>query len=205
MPEKGGLAVWHFADPLEPLCQHLAEGGVLALPTESSYGLGVDPRSRVGVESIYRLKRRERGKPLPVVASSLEQVLDLGVDRRDPLLRRVATHWPAPLTAILSLASEVASLPASAGLRTVAVRIPAHRRLRRLLAQLGHALTATSANLSGQAPILDRAGLDRQFPGTGLLIVDGGPVAGGPPSTVVSFRAGRIEIERLGSFDPALL
>ena len=206
MPEdETPLAVWRFGDPLSRVENHLRDGGVVALPTESSYGLGVDPRSEAGVEAIYRLKKRERGKPLPVVIANLDQAQHLGIALDDPLLARVARHWPAPLTAIVPLSEGAPVLPAAAGQASIAVRIPAHPLLCSLLEELGHPLTATSANLSGHQPILDKAGLNRQFAGTGLLIVDGGTLVGGAPSTMVNFLSGRIEIVRLGRFDPALL
>ncbi|HVR99302.1 MAG TPA: Sua5/YciO/YrdC/YwlC family protein, partial [Thermoanaerobaculia bacterium] len=61
--------LWRWGDPVGPLSELLARGGVLAIPTESSYGLGADPWNPAGVETIYRLKGRERGKPLPVVVA----------------------------------------------------------------------------------------------------------------------------------------
>ena len=206
MPDlEPGLPVWHWRDSIEPLRRLLAQGGVLALPTESSYGLGADPRSQAGVEAIYRLKGRERGKPLPVVLANLEQARCLGVDTEDPLLARLAPFWPAPLLAIVPLVNRSSPLPAAAGTNTIAIRIPDHHDLRQLLDRLGHPLTATSANQSGQPPVLDLPGLNRRFEGTGLLVVDGRPQAGGAPSTVVSFRASQIEVERHGRFDSALL
>ena len=73
----------------------------MAIPTESSYGLGVDPRSASGVAAIFRLKARDRGKPLPVVAADESQIRDLGVSSRDPGLRAVRDHWPAALTVLV--------------------------------------------------------------------------------------------------------
>src|SRR5205807_557189 len=67
------IPLWHFGDPLAPLQAVLARGGVLAVPTESSYGLGVDPRNRAGVEAVYRIKGREGGKALPVVVADRDQ------------------------------------------------------------------------------------------------------------------------------------
>ena len=113
------LDVWPWDGDRNEVRTALAEGRILAIPTESSYGLAVDPRSTKGVEAIYRFKERERGKPLPVVAADLDQALGLGIEpneairmagkhtgrRRLPWLRRYAqacpcrrppveTHWP---------------------------------------------------------------------------------------------------------------
>ena len=105
------MRFWRPGDPIEPLRALLARGGVLAIPTESSYGLGADPRNPEGVEAIYRIKRRERGKPLPVVVADLAQLADLGIDPGLPILEALAACWPAPLTAVLPIARP---LPAAA-------------------------------------------------------------------------------------------
>jgi L-threonylcarbamoyladenylate synthase len=182
---------------IEPLRALLARGGVLAIPTESSYGLGADPRNPLGVEAIYRIKGRERGKPLPVVVSDREQLRDLGIDPRLPILEALSACWPAPLTAVLPVARP---LPATAGEMTLAVRIPAHAGLRRLLAGLGHGLTATSANQSGGEPILDPEGAAELLAGTDGAVLDGGILPGGPPSTLVAIEASGPVVLRTGSF-----
>jgi L-threonylcarbamoyladenylate synthase len=171
---------------------------VLAIPTESSYGLGADPGNPVGVEAIYRIKGRERGKPLPVVVADLAQLRDLGIDPGLPILDALMACWPAPLTAVLPIARP---LPAAAGEPTLAVRIPAHDGLRRLLAQLGHGLTATSANRSGGAPVLDpqEAAELLEFE-RDAAVVDGGVLPGGPPSTLVAIEMSGPVVLRTGSF-----
>jgi L-threonylcarbamoyladenylate synthase len=175
----------------------LARGGFLAIPTESSYGLAADPRNQTGVEAIYRIKEREAGKPLPVVVADLEQLRDLGIDPRLPILEALSACWPAPLTAVLPIGRP---LPAAAGEPTLAVRIPAHEGLRRLLAELGHGLTATSANRSGEAPLLDPAAVAELLADADAAVVDGGILPGGPPSTLVAIEASGPVVLRTGSF-----
>lgn len=178
--------------------RHGAGHGVLAVPTESSYGLAVDPRDADGVEAIYRIKHRERGKPLPVIASNIAQIVALGVAVDAPELTATAPLWPSPLSAVLPTSVD---LPASAGTGTIAVRIPAHPALRTLLDRLGHALTATSANLAGEPPVLDPADLDAILNGHRAAIVDGGVLPGGPPSTLVAWDAdGTPRVLRQGAF-----
>ncbi len=191
------MTFWHPSDPVEPLQALLARGGVLAIPTESSYGLGVDPRNPEGVEAVYRIKGRERGKPLPVVVADLAQLRDLGIDPGLPILDALAACWPAPLTAVLPVERP---LPASAGESALAVRIPAHDGLRRLLAGLGHGLTATSANRSGEAPVLDPREAAELLAGTDSAVVDGGLRPGGPPSTLVAIEATGPVVLRTGIF-----
>jgi L-threonylcarbamoyladenylate synthase len=192
---------WHFGDPIAPLRDLLRRGGVLAIPTESSYGLGVDPWNPAGVETIYRIKGRERGKPLPVVVSGREQLaplgIDLGADADTYIVERLFELWPAPLTVVLPISRP---LPAAAGGNRLAVRVPEHERLRELLAALGHGLTATSANPSGGEPLLDPAGAAELLDGEDAMVVDGGVLPGGPPSTLVAIEGGRLEVLRAGRF-----
>jgi L-threonylcarbamoyladenylate synthase len=176
----------------------LAIGGVLAFATESSYGLGVDPRSERGVEAIYRLKGRERGKPLPVVAADVEQIVSLGVSRVAAALEWASPRWPAALTVVLPLAAPIA---ASAGVATIAARIPARAELRALLAGLGTPLTATSANPSGAAAICDPRELTGWLAASGerFHLMDWGMAPGGSPSTLVELVEGVPRVLRAGA------
>jgi L-threonylcarbamoyladenylate synthase len=214
---------WRFGDPLAPLAALLAQGGVLAIPTESSYGLAVPPGNAAGVEAIYRIKSRERGKPLPVVIAGLEQLAGLGIDPDLPILKLLSAFWPGPLTAVLPIAGAGAAdaPPAAAGTGTLAIRIPGHPQLIGLLSRLGHGLTATSANPSGGEPVLDPLQAAALLAGEPAMVVDGGLLPGGLPSTLVAaeppaaarvtgapdgawggwsievLRAGRLPVERL--------
>jgi L-threonylcarbamoyladenylate synthase len=233
--------LWHFGEPVAPLAALLAGGGLLAIPTESSYGLAALPGSAAGVEAIYRVKRRERGKPLPVVIAGLDQLAGLGIRRDLPILEALSAFWPGPLTAVLPVAgagaaglagpagseglpgspdspgrsgpdSPASLLPAAAGTRGLAIRIPGHPRLLGLLSELGHGLTATSANRSGGEPLVDPRRAAELLAGEAAMVVDGGLLPGGLPSTVVAavpgsapdggwavrvLRAGRVPVERL--------
>jgi L-threonylcarbamoyladenylate synthase len=195
------LPTWRRGDPVEPLAELLARGGVLAIPTESSYGLGADPWNPAGVEAIYRIKARERGKPLPVVVAGVEQLAPLGINlgiKRDlNIVKRLFALWPGPLTVILPVDRP---LPASAGESCLAVRVPGHEGLRELLAALGPGLTATSANRSGGEPVLDPAELPELLAGEDAMIVDGGVLPGGPPSTLVAIREDGLVVLRAGRF-----
>jgi len=197
-PTAAATLLWRFGDPVAELRVVLARGGVLAIPTESSYGLAVDPRSRDGVDAIFRLKGREGSKALPVVAADLAAVEGLGVSLSDPALRWVEPRWPAALTVVAALAEPLA---AAAGEATLAVRIPGEPRLRALLAELGGALTATSANRSGEPPLLDPVTIASWFERAGVdgRVIDGGALPGGPPSTLVAWRQGAPVVLRQGS------
>ncbi|HWM94497.1 MAG TPA: L-threonylcarbamoyladenylate synthase [Thermoanaerobaculia bacterium] len=188
---------WRWGDPVEPLRELLRRGGILAIPTESSYGLGVDPRNSKGVEAIYRIKGREPRKALPVVVADLGQLADLGIDPDLSILKPLSACWPGPLTAVLPIDRLV---PVSAGEATLAVRIPGHYGLRDLLAALGHGLTATSANPSGEAPVLDPAAAAELLAGEDAMVVDGGVLPGGPPSTLVAIEEAGLVVLRTGKF-----
>ena len=151
--------------------------GVVALPTETFYGLAVPPDDPVAVARVFTLKGRPAKKALPIVGASLTQ-LDALVVFPEAWRGRLQAAWPAPLTVVL---------PARTGLvggGNVGVRVPAHPLLRALLASVGP-LTATSANRSGGPPLSRPQDVARLL-GDGLaLLLDGGEAPGGLPSTVV--------------------
>jgi L-threonylcarbamoyladenylate synthase len=199
---------WRFGDPLAPLQAVLARGGVLVIPTESSYGLAVDPRNRTGVEAVYRIKGRDAGKALPVVVADRGQLGGLGIDPDLPILKPLSACWPGPLTVVLPLARPELEIPAAAGEGTLAVRVPGHAGLRRLLRALGHGLTATSANRAGEPPLTDpgevaiwlETGLETGPADATAMIVDDGILPGGLPSTVVAIDGAGPVVLRAGSF-----
>lgn len=195
-----GVPYWRPGDPLEPLVACLDRGGVLAIPTESSYALGADPLNREGVASVYRVKGRDAGKPLPVVIASQDQLRALGGDLSHPLLAALAAAWPAPLSLLVPIAPPVA---AAAGERRLAVRVPAHEGLRELLAALRRPLTATSANPSGRPPRCTPQAVKTLLAGYDAIIVDAGPLPGGPPSTLIAIDHGEARILRPGRFPAA--
>ena len=191
-----GVPRWRPGQPVEPLRELIARGGVLAIPTESSYGLAVDPRNREAVSAVFSIKRRPAERPLPIVVADLLQIRELGGQLPEELEAPLAELWPAAVTVLLPFEGRV---PAAAGSDRLGFRIPAHEMLLRLLAELGHGLSATSANVSGSAPVLEPDGLDELLRGADAVIVDGGRLAGGSPSTVVGWRDGQLEVVRPGS------
>jgi L-threonylcarbamoyladenylate synthase len=123
--------------------------------------------------------------------------INLGVDANPYIVERLFELWPAPLTALLPISRP---LPAAAGEDRLAVRVPEHERLRELLAALGHGLTATSANRSGGEPILDPAGAAELLASEDAMVVDGGVLPGGPPSTLVAIEREGLVVLRTGRF-----
>jgi len=146
---------------------------------------------------VFEVKRRSKSKPLPVVIAELSHLERLGGNPDETLLRRLAELWPAPLTAVVAIEKP---LPATLGSPWLGIRIPAHEQLCDLLRRLDRPLTATSANLSGQPPVSDPDMLAEIFTERPSLIVDGGLLPGGEPSTVVRLATDSVTVLRAGAF-----
>jgi len=174
----------------------LAQGRLVAIPTETFYGLAVDPTSREGVRRVFEAKGREEGKPVPVIFATRKQLEELGAAPPDDVLARYFGIWPAPLTVVLPLKKPIA---ASGDRPNLALRIPACPELVRLLEAIGP-VTATSANRSGEAPLTDPDEVARIFEGAVDLLVDGGPTPGGRPSTLLDATMDPPVVLRPGAF-----
>lgn len=192
---RSAVPRWHWGEEVGPLAALVARGGILAIPTESSYGLAVDPGSRRGVDAVFAVKRRSADQPLPVVVAGPEHLERLGVDWPSPASGGLERLWPAALSLLLPTHDP---LPAAAESGRLAVRVPDHDGLRALLGSLGLGLTATSANRSGTPPVLDPAELEPLLAGRDAIIVDAGALPGGPPSTLVEVAAGVVAVRRRG-------
>jgi L-threonylcarbamoyladenylate synthase len=174
------------ADVIGEAARILARGGLVAFPTETVYGLGADATNGEAVARLYAAKGRPSFNPL------IAHVSDIGAARR--LARFTAdaetlakVFWPGPLTLVLPRSSEctVADL-ATAGLDTIAIRMPDHRVARDLITAFGKPIVAPSANQSGHvSPTAAQHVLD-DLAGRIDLVIDGGPTAVGVESTIVA-------------------
>ena len=165
--------------------KHLKAGGVLALPTETVYGLAACLNDPAGADQIFELKGRPQEKLLPLQMDSLARVQAWGFSFSPGAERLALAFWPGPLTLVLSRPPRCPPWFAPGG-TTLAVRVPDHPVALRLLARAAAPLAVTSANLSGEPPCLDAQAVARAFPGAPLLVLDGGRAPGGLPSTVVA-------------------
>jgi L-threonylcarbamoyladenylate synthase len=163
----------------------LKAGGLVAFPTETVYGLGADATNAIAIARLYEAKGRPSFNPL------IAHVGDLEAARRIALFDTTANRlaqafWPGPLTLVLPKAKDcaVADL-ATAGLDTIAVRVPAHPLARGILRAFGGAVVAPSANLSGHVSPTTAAHVKSDLAGRIDLIIDGGAVAVGLESTIV--------------------
>lgn len=164
----------------------VADGGIVAVPTETYYGLGVNPFDQQAVDRLLRVKGRPHGNPILVLIGNRGQLSMLvqGVSPAASLL--MDTFWPGPLTIIFTAAP---SLPnnLTMGTGTIGVRFSPCGPLIELLTVTGP-LTGTSANRAGDAPAQDARRLEESLGQDLALIVDAGPTPGGPPSTVIDAR-----------------
>ncbi|MCZ7642165.1 MAG: L-threonylcarbamoyladenylate synthase [Pseudorhodoplanes sp.] len=176
------------ADPagIAAAVQCLARGGLVAFPTETVYGLGADATDGAAVARLYAAKGRPRFNPLIAHVPDLAAARRLGV--LGPQAERLAhAFWPGPLTLVVPRQPDcpVSDL-ATAGLDTVALRVPDHPVARRLLRDVGRPVVAPSANRSGHVSPTEAAHVMADLRGRIDLIVDGGPTKVGVESTIVA-------------------
>jgi L-threonylcarbamoyladenylate synthase len=184
----------------------LHAGGLVAFPTETVYGLGADATNAVAVAKLYAAKGRPSFNPLIAHVGDTAAARRLG--RFDTNAERLAALWPGPLTLVLPrLATCPVAELATAGLETIAVRVPSHPVARGLLARVKHPIVAPSANRSGHVSPTTAAHVLADLGGQIDLILDGGAAPVGLESTIVAcvdaellLRSGglpRSEIERI--------
>ena len=180
--------------------QTLAQGGVVAVPTDTLYGLAADALNPDGLERVYAAKGRPADMPLPVLVSGWQQSRQVAaVSAVDELLaRRLAeTYWPGPLTMVLPAAPGLPNR-LTAGRETVAVRMPDHPVPLALAAALGRPITGTSANRSGEPDITDADELRRTLASRVDGIIVAGPKPAGAASTIVAVSGGVVSLLREG-------
>ncbi|MGC1424453.1 MAG: L-threonylcarbamoyladenylate synthase [Terracidiphilus sp.] len=178
----------------------LRKGDVVAMPTDTFYGLAVDPVNLHAVENIYRIKSRQKQKPLSLLIASLAQAYELARDS-DPMLDKLADRfWPGPLTIIVRAGTKL-PLRSTANTGNVALRIPDSAIPRTVVERFGLPITATAANLQGASECTHAACVRDQIGDRIPLIVDGGPTGRAQPTTIVdlSLGDGRWEILREGA------
>ncbi len=178
--------------------ERLRQGGLVAVPTETVYGLAADSTNAAAVAQIYRTKRRPDFNPLIVHVPDMEAAGKLG--QFDELATRFATgFWPGPLTLVVPKARECPVVAAvTAGLDTIALRCPAHPVMRALLAESDLYLAAPSANRSGGISPTTADHVARSLVDENLLILDGGPCESGIESTIIAVNDGGYRILRPG-------
>ena len=179
----------------------LRAGRIVAIPTDTVYGIAADLALPDAIERLFAAKRRPPEKAVAVLLANADQAWSLGVPSAAASVL-AARFWPGGLTLVLPVRPD-ARLPTvlAAGTSTIGVRVPDHPAPRALAAVLGP-LPTTSANLSGQPDARDAAEVAATLGDAVALVIDGGPIHGGPGSTVVDCTTDRPVILRSGAIDP---
>jgi len=189
-------------DVIREAARMIRDGLIVAYPTDTLYGLAVDPRNSPAVQRLYALKGRPESSALTLIAADVDQARLAAqlTPAAEALARR---WWPGPLTIVVPAGVNLAP-GALAGGRTVGVRVPDHAVAVNLARAAGFCITATSANPSGGSAPASAEAVLAALPGVDA-IVDGGPAPGGAPSTIVNavdrdvtlIRAGAVPWERV--------
>jgi L-threonylcarbamoyladenylate synthase len=185
-------------EAIEEAGRHLRAGGLVGAPTETVYGLFGDATSARAVGAIYDLKGRPRSSPLIVHVADIDMASELVTfDRRSRYL--VQRNWPGPLTLVMKAreGTPVSSL-ATAGLDTIAIRVPDHPIALALIEAIGRPLAAPSANRYGALSPTEAHHVDAQFGRSLSMILDGGPTRIGVESTVLDLTGKQPVILRAG-------
>src|SRR5438105_3300960 len=178
----------------------LRKGEIVALPTETVYGLAADALDPIAVAKIFEAKGRPRFDPLIVHLPDrdwLEKVADIPAQDRQSILKLTEKFWPGPFTIVLPRKTIVPEI-VTAGLDTVAVRISAHPVFAEIICAFGAPLAAPSANRFGRVSPTTAQHVFDELSGRVPLIVDAGPTPHGIESTIVAVRNGKIDILRRG-------
>jgi tRNA threonylcarbamoyl adenosine modification protein (Sua5/YciO/YrdC/YwlC family) len=167
---------------ISQVAEILRNGGVIAYPTDTTYGIGCSIFSKRGVERIYQLKQREKKKPFSFICADLSEVARYAKvsNYAFKILKR---HLPGPYTFVLDASSVVPDLLMTKQ-KTVGIRIPANRICLAIVRELGHPIVTTSANLSGEEPIGDPFLIEQAMGRQVELVVDGGMLSADVSSIV---------------------
>lgn len=178
----------------------LQHGGIVAFPTETYYGLAVDPDCESAVAKLFQVKQRQAYKPLLLLIDRSEQLDDLVTEIPRKYRDLIEKYWPGPLTLVFPARKNISrQLTGNTG--TIGVRISPHPIARKLVRKMGKPITATSANLSGTAPAKTADEVFEMFQDKVDYILDGGKTAAGLCSTVVGLQDGKLIILRKGQVD----
>ena len=182
----------------------LRRGGVIAYPTDTVYGLAVDAGNPAAVARLYEVKQRPAEKALPVIIGAPEQLAQLVVAPSQTAQRLMVAFWPGPLTLLMHPQAHVLS-NLRGGSERLGVRWPQAALSQQLALGLGGAITATSANLSGQPAALTAGEVGQQLAGSIDLILDAGAMPSPEVSTVLDVGTEPPQLRRAGKISPVAL
>ena len=175
----------HLTEPqgkIKKAVQCLKSGGIVAIPTDTVYGLGADPFNPSAVQKLYTVKGRPDGNPIPLVLSSVTDIHRFSQNLPDFFFYLTDRFWPGGLTIVIESKGLLPVL--TAGGNTVGVRIPDNPLLLDILQAFGGPMAITSANLTGEPPATSIEEIGEGLASRIDMIVDGGKTPGPIPSTV---------------------
>ena len=182
----------------------IRRGGLVAFPTDTVYGLGVDAFNEEAISQVYRAKKRERKKPLSILISKEEELDGLVTEIPESAKVLMKKFWPGPLTLILPASNKMSKiLTANSG--TVGVRVPDNKIAVALIRESRVPITCPSANISGHPSPRSCEDVLKELGGKIDLVIDGGPSNSGLPSTVVDLTGGSLNILREGKISKTTL
>lgn len=186
---------------IESAINALKQGKLVALPTETVYGLGADASNPQALRKLYQLKGRPEKHPVIVHLASVEQLNDWAIDIPDTAYRLAEAFWPGPLTMILKRATSVPD-EVTGGQDTVGVRVPNHPVALALLNAFQGGIAAPSANRFGRLSPTTARHVREEFGDNIAMILDGGPCQVGVESTIIDLSGGEPVILRPGMITP---
>lgn len=177
----------------------LQEGKVIAIPTDTVYGIAADMHKPNAIRRIFELKGRPNDKPLIILFSQLSQISHMIAEFPKDFDLLVKHFWPGALTLILPIHVDKVDTNIRVGLPTTGFRMPAHPLLLQLL-QTSGPVVAPSANMSGHLPAISAEKVEQDF-GSYFPVLDGGTCTKGKESTILNFKEGSWHILRQGAID----
>lgn len=191
-------------DVLQQACEILRRGGLVAFPTDTLYALGANALDPAAIERVLTVKGRHHGKPLSVLVPSVEAAAALAATLPDGAQALMRAFWPGALTVVVRASAKIPSI-LTAATGTVGLRMPAGAVARALLTAFAGPVIGTSANKTGAADPADAKTVQKAIGGQIDLVLDGGRVALGVPSTVIDCTAEPARILREGAISRAAL
>ncbi|ABA88809.1 tRNA (N6-threonylcarbamyl-A37) modification ATPase [Syntrophotalea carbinolica DSM 2380] len=176
----------------------IKQGGIVAYPTDTIYGLGCDIFNRKGIKRIYQIKERVHRKPFSFICADLSDVANYA-QVSNFAFKIMKRYLPGPYTFVLEATRVVPDLLVTKQ-KTVGIRIPSNPISLAIVRELGHPLVTTSANLSGEEPCCDPSLIEEELGKQINMVVDGGIIKG-EASTVISLIDDNIEVLRQGAGD----
>lgn len=184
-------------DEIRRAVEAIRQGGVVGVPTETYYGLAVDPDNEEAIEKLFFVKQRPKNKPILLLVSNLDQVERYAQTVPKEYISLIEQFWPGPLTLVFPARASVSHL-LTGGSGTIGIRLTPNLTVCRIIDLLGKPITATSANPSRHEPARSAGQVREAFAEKVAYVVDGGPADEGIGSTVVNLVDGVLCIERAG-------